>query len=65
MSAGQLFTVAQTAERLGVHQQTLYEWVWGNVIPHRRLGPTGRVIRIAEEDLEDYLTMQRRGDEGL
>jgi len=33
-----LMTVQEMVELLGVHQQTIYEWVWKGKIPSVRIG---------------------------
>lgn len=33
-----LMTVKEVMELLGVHQQTIYEWVWAGKIPSLRIG---------------------------
>ena len=35
-------TVAEAAERLGVHERTMYRWVKSGEVPSRRVG--GRVL---------------------
>ena len=34
----QMMTVQDVVELLGVHQQTIYEWVWTGKIPSIRIG---------------------------
>ena len=56
-----LLTVADVAERLQVNPHTVYEWVWSGHLPHRRIGPTGRTVRVSEDDLDQYLQSTREG----
>lgn len=51
-----LLTIKQVAERLNVNYYTVYGWIYAGHMPHKRIGPTGRTIRISEQDLEDYLS---------
>jgi len=56
-----LLTVKEVAERLRVNPHSVYEWVWAGHLPHRRLGPTGRVVRVSESDLARYLETTAQG----
>jgi excisionase family DNA binding protein len=48
-------TVAQAARFLGISSGTVYTLCAARRLPHRRLGPTRRMIRFAPEDLRAYL----------
>lgn len=57
-------TVAQAAEQLGVHQQTVRNWIntWqadpATGLPVTRFGPGRGVLRIHPEDLQEYAGAQ-------
>lgn len=55
----ELFTVKQVADYLDVNARTIYEWCYAGHMPYRRIGPTGRSIRIAQSDLDAYLERSR------
>jgi excisionase family DNA binding protein len=48
-------TVAQAARFLGVSPATIYTLCAARRLPHRRFGPTRRMIRFAPEDLRAYM----------
>ena len=51
-----LFTIAEVAERLDVAERTIRRWIKsGDLVAHR----FGRVVRIAELDLRDFLAARR------
>ena len=53
----QFFTIAQTAEMIGVATRTVRRWVEaGELIAHR----FGRAVRIAEGDLRAFLAIHRK-----
>jgi excisionase family DNA binding protein len=58
-----VLTVKQAAEKAGVSQALVYGWVGGGELAHFRLGGKGRreAIRIAEADLDAFLTGRRVG----
>jgi excisionase family DNA binding protein len=58
-----LYTVAEVAERLAVSRQTVYNWLWSGDLPRHRIGLTGRVLRIRECDLEEYLARRQAHQE--
>jgi excisionase family DNA binding protein len=51
-SQGKILTVAQTAKRLQVTEKTLCDWLRAGKVPGRKIG---RVWRISEDALEDFL----------
>ncbi len=50
-----LYTPAESAAILGVSLKTLRKWVDAGLIPHTRLGPAARLIRIRAEDIDHFL----------
>ncbi len=50
-SAKEGLSVREVSERLGVSYQTVHNWIKAGQLPCTRFGPTGRKVRIAEEDL--------------
>jgi excisionase family DNA binding protein len=53
------FLVADVAERLDVATRTVSRWIKsGELTAHR----FGRAVRIAEDDLRDFLTAHRRDE---
>lgn len=50
-----LYTVSEAAAILGVSLKTVRKWLESGYIPHTRLGPAARLIRIRAEDLERFL----------
>ena len=51
----QLYTAAEAAAILGVSLKTLRKWLEAGLLPHTRLGPAARLIRIRAEDIETFL----------
>jgi excisionase family DNA binding protein len=51
-----LFSVRQTADRLGVSTKTIRRWIASGELPHYRIG---RSIRIAEFDLIGFIRVRR------
>lgn len=49
------FTVAEVAKRLKVSDVTIYEWIKAGVIEAEDHGPTGKMKRISQQALENYL----------
>lgn len=49
------FTVAEVAERLKVKKSTIYDWISQGLIEAEGHGPTGKLKRISQRALEDYL----------
>jgi excisionase family DNA binding protein len=58
-----MLTVRQAAERAGVSQALVYDWVGSGELAHYRLGREGRrgAIRIAQADLDAFLATRRVG----
>jgi excisionase family DNA binding protein len=52
---GERFTVGEIALRLKVSVSTVYEWIDNGTIVAEGHGPTGRLKRISQQALEDYL----------
>ncbi|HUT87023.1 MAG TPA: helix-turn-helix domain-containing protein [Candidatus Heimdallarchaeota archaeon] len=50
-----MLTIKEVAEKLGVHEVTVREWINNGNLPAIRL-PGGRAIRIRPEDLEAHIT---------
>jgi excisionase family DNA binding protein len=51
----QLYSVEEVAEILSVSMKLVYDWVKQGVLPAKRLGPYGRLIRISQADLEAFI----------
>jgi len=54
-------SVKEVAERLGVGERTILRLIKGNELTAYRVGG---VWRVAEEDLESYLSRARHGSQG-
>lgn len=54
-----LLTVEQVAERLHVSKKTVGEMYRTGELPHVRIGPKQRWIRIDPRDLEQYIETRR------
>ena len=60
MTTPQLLTVPQAAEALGIHRDTVYQWIANGTIPAVAL-PTGRSkTRIDEADLKAFIKAHKR-----
>ena len=57
-------TVSETAKRIGISRSSLYSLLSQSVIPVYRCGEGHRQIRIAEEDINDFVEQCRLGVEG-
>jgi excisionase family DNA binding protein len=57
-----MLTVKQAALQLGVCASLVYSWCRSGMLPHFRLGATGKRggIRIAEADLDGFLAEFKR-----
>jgi excisionase family DNA binding protein len=51
---GETLTVAQAAERLNVHRETLYRLLATNALPLRAM-KVGRIWRISKADVDAFL----------
>ena len=51
-----MLSVDQVADRLAVSSKTVWRWLDAGVLPRHRLG---RLVRIAEEDLDTFLRKSR------
>jgi len=51
-------TIAQTADLLGLHQQTIYRWTRKGKMPSLRLGGT---VRIDPAQLSEWVKARRNG----
>lgn len=49
----ELYTIQQVADRLKVHRNTVYIWIDRGLLKGQRIG--SRAIRVAEQDLEDFI----------
>jgi len=55
---GHFFSVAETAERLGVSTRTVRRWIEDDrLVVHR----FGRAVRVSERDLRMFLAANREG----
>ncbi len=50
-----LYSVEEVAEILNVSMKLIYDWARQGVLPAKRLGPGGRLIRISQTDLETFI----------
>lgn len=48
--------VKEAAKLLNVSAAAIYDLIRAGKLPHYRIGPTGRTIRVSESAIEDYLT---------
>ena len=53
-------TIREVADYLGVSERTVRTWVKAGDLPVIRLGPSGKLVRIAADDLNAYVTERRR-----
>lgn len=53
-------TVTETAEFLGYKKNYVYQLIHKNAIPYHKVGTGNRTVRFKREDLENYLTADRR-----
>ncbi len=51
MQASDGLTITQAAAELGVHHQTIRNWIKAGKLPVTRFGPTGWLVRIHPDDL--------------
>lgn len=51
----ELLTVADVAEKLHVSTKTVARMYRRGVIPHVRVGPNGRTVRIRAGDVDQYI----------
>jgi len=57
-----LLTVADAAEVMGVHPQTVYRLIWDGALPWVNVARQGRArIRIRQSALAAYLASRERG----
>jgi len=59
---GKFLSVTEAAERIGVSESLVYQWVEERRIPHYRLGGKGKrgKVMIAEADLSAFLASCRQ-----
>jgi excisionase family DNA binding protein len=50
-----LYSVDETAAMLGVSKRSVYRWIRNGHLPTKRIGPSGRLIRITAEALEAFI----------
>jgi len=55
-----LFTAAESAAILRVSLKTLNNWLKEGRLPYTKLGSGGRLIRIRQKDLEDFIDKNYR-----
>lgn len=46
-------SVAEAARQLGVHHQTIRNWIRSGKLPVTRFGPSSGIVRIHPQDLQD------------
>lgn len=51
VKATEYLSIAEAAEKFGIHPETLRGWVRKGAIAHVRLGPAPGVIRLRERDI--------------
>ncbi len=56
-----MLTVAEAAERVGVSESLIYQWIDERRLPHYRLGGKGKrgKIGISPRDLDDFIASLR------
>ena len=52
---GRLYTIREVAKTAGVCERTVRRWITAGLLPARRLGGSGRIVRIDERDLRAFL----------
>ena len=58
--AAEALSVAQVAQRLGVHANTVRTLIHSGALPALRLGPArSRQLRVLARDLEDFIAAHR------
>lgn len=51
-------TVSQAAAMLGVTRPTIHNWINRGLLRATRFGPTGRIVRIREQDVRNMRVTQ-------
>lgn len=54
-------TMREVAQQLGVSERTVRTYIDSGDLPHSRIGPSGKTIRIAVADLREYMEARRKG----
>jgi excisionase family DNA binding protein len=49
------YSVDEVASLLGISERTVYRWIRGEILPTKRIGPSGRLIRIMGKDLKEFI----------
>jgi len=56
-------TIAQVAEKFGVHKNTVRNWIRDGILPAYRVG--ARTVRIRHDDVETVAAPFKAGERGL
>lgn len=54
-------TMREVAEQLGVSERTVRNFIKSGDLPHSRIGPSGKTVRIALADLQAYMEARKMG----
>lgn len=54
-------TMRDVAKRLGVSERTVRTFIKSGDLPHSRIGPSGKTVRIALADLQEYMEARKTG----
>jgi excisionase family DNA binding protein len=58
-----LYSVEDVADIFGISERTVYRWIGEGILPTKRLGPAGRLIRVTDEDLAAFINRDFSEDE--
>jgi excisionase family DNA binding protein len=58
------FKVSELALYSGISERTLWDLLYSpvNPIPHHRVGPAGRIVRIRKNDFDEWMDQHRDSD---
>jgi len=56
------YSVDEVASLLGISDRTVYRWIRAEILPTKRIGPSGRLIRITGEDLKEFINRDFEGE---